>query len=255
LKLPTKSKILIVDDEPNMRLTLFDILTDEGYDVDLAEDGETAVRMCQEQQYDIILLDVRMPGINGVEAFRQIRQHNQQVRVIMMSAFVIDDLKKMALDEGAIAYLDKPLDVDTVIRLVDEALETAILIVENDELIAQSLESRLKGQNFRVTVVDSPHTALELVEQIQFDIIFIDAVLPSMNGLELYLAVKERSPNSVAIMISGLEEEHKRIASEAVRHTAYTVVHKPLDFDHLLNLMRKLKSQKISDAIEKPDDG
>ncbi len=246
------TRILVVDDESNLRKTLKDILDDEGYDVATAENGIEAVEMCSKNHYDVVLMDVRMPGLNGVEAFRQIRRHREGVRVIMMSAYGMDDLKQAALDEGAIAFLDKPLNVEKVIRLIGEAKDTAILVVEDDQQAATAMSKTLREQNYHVTLVNSPHDALELVEQIRFDIILIDVQLPSMNGLELYLAIKKITPSSVAIMISGMDEEFDRLAREAVRQTAYTMIHKPLDLDHLLSLLQRIKQDRASNVIRKP---
>ena len=244
--------ILVVDDEANMRTTLADILLDEGYQVSTAEDGETAVKMCAENHYHVILMDVRMPGLDGVEAFRRIRRHQEGVKVIMMSAFGMADLKQIALEEGAIAFLDKPLDVEKVIRLIGDSQDTSILVVENDQQVTASLSQALKENHYHVTSVDSPFDALELVEQIRFDIIFIDVQLNSMNGLELYLLIKKITPSAVAIMISGKEEEFVKLARDAVSQTAYTIVHKPLDLDHLLNLLQRIQRQNVSNAIQKP---
>ncbi len=250
-----RERILVVDDEQNMRITLADILGDEGYDVDTAASGEEAVELCSQQGYSIVLLDVRMPGIDGVEAFKQIRRHQEGVRVIMMSAYSLDDLKDAALDDGAVAFLAKPLDVQQVIRLIGEVRDTAILVVENDEPTATALHDRLKDQGYRVTVTRSPHDALELAEQIRFDLIFIDAELPAMNGLELYLAIKKVTPHAVAIMISGMEDEFEAIAKEAVRRTAYTILKKPLDLDLVLTLLERITSQRASNHIRKPTEG
>jgi PAS domain S-box-containing protein len=112
--------VLVVDDEKNMRTTLAEILRDEGYRVYTAETGEKAVRMCGRQDIDVVLMDVRMPGIDGVEAFRRIRQQRQGVRVIMMSAYSVDELEKVALAEGAVAFLRKPLQIDSVVKLIGE---------------------------------------------------------------------------------------------------------------------------------------
>lgn len=248
----TVKRILVVDDETNMRTTLADILSDEGYEVDTAADGLSAVQMCEQQTYEVVLLDVRMPGIDGVETFRRIRRHCEAVRVVMMSAYSMDELKRSALEEGAIAFLSKPLDIDNVIGLIQDVRETAILVVEDDRATASRVQDSLKRQGYWVKVTSSPHDALELAEQIHFDIVLIDAQLPSMNGLELYLAIKKVTPSSVAIMISGLEEEFERLAKEAVRQTAYTIIHKPLDLDNLLVLLRRITGQRISNAIHKP---
>ena len=90
------------------------------------------------------------------------------------------------------------------------------------------------------------------VEQIRFDLVFIDAKLPSMNGLELYLAIKKITPTSVAIIITGRDKEFEEIAREAVRRAAYTIVRKPLDIDHVLSLLQRITGQQASDYLRKP---
>ena len=244
-------KILVVDDEKNMRITLADILLAESYVVETAASGEEAVALCESQKFDIVLMDVRMPGIDGIEAFRLIRRHCIGVKVIMMSAYSIEDLKKEALDDGAIAFLPKPLDVEKVIKLVNEIKDTGILVV-TDENTSKSLHDSLREEGYRVTATSSAHDALELVEQIRFDLIFIDIELHVMNGLDLYLAIKKITPKSIVIMISGKEDEFEEIAREAVRQTAYTFIRKPLDIDYILEMMKTLSSQRVSNQLQKP---
>jgi CheY-like chemotaxis protein len=105
-----------------MRLTLADILRDRGCRVETAETGEQAVRMCATNVFDMILMDVRMRGIDGTEAFRRIRKRRADSRVIMMTAYALEHLEREALELGAIAFLRKPLDIDALLTLIDEAL-------------------------------------------------------------------------------------------------------------------------------------
>ena len=249
------ARVLIVDDEVNMCRTLSDILIDEGYYVHTAGTGEEAVQACSRQEFDVVLMDVRMPGMDGVEAFREIRRHREGVRVILMSAYGLEELKKSALDEGAVAFLPKPLDVERTVKLIGEVKDTAILVVEEDESVSAPLQAKLKQQGYRVTVTKSPHDALELVEQIRFDLIFVDVNLPAMNGLELYLAIKRITPESVAIMITGMDEEFERLAQEAVRRNAYTVIRKPLEIDHILGLLMRITGRRASGDMRKPAPG
>ena len=246
------TKILLVDDEKNMRKTLAAILEDKGYSITTANTGEKAVELCERERFDIVIMDVRMPGMDGVEAFRQIRRHKEGVKVILMSAYGVDNLKRAALDEGAIAFLSKPLDLPRMFNLISEAHDTAILVVENDQGEADRMEGNLREHGYRVTVTPSPHDALELVEQIRFDIILIDYGLPSMNGLDLYLAIKRITPTSVAILMTDMKAEFEQIAQEAISQTAYTVLKKPLDLDDLLGLLQRITGQQASDEIRKP---
>jgi DNA-binding NtrC family response regulator len=249
---PAAEKILIVDDEHSMRVTLAAILRDEGYHVTTAATGEEALALCARENFGVVLMDVRMPGIDGVEAFRRIRRHQEGVRVILMTAYSTDALRDAALDEGVIAFLTKPLIVEKAIDLIREATGTAILVVEDDEPTARTLQASLKEGGYRVTLTKSPHEALELVEQIRFDLIFVDVSLPAMSGLDLYLAIRKITPTAVAIMIAGMEMEFEQLAQEAVRRNAYTIVRKPLDLEHVLGLLQRIVGRRASGDTRKP---
>lgn len=110
--------ILVVDDEPNMRRTLRDILDHEGYDVSTAESGEQAVRLCRTREFDLVLMDVRMPGIDGLEAFRQIRRRREGARIALMSGYAVEQLELAAMREGVLAFLRKPMDPAEMLALI-----------------------------------------------------------------------------------------------------------------------------------------
>lgn len=114
-------KILVVDDHAGMRTTLKDIFEDYGHTVTTAASGEEAVKICADTDFDATLMDVRLPGINGVETLKKIKKQSKQKRVIMMSAFSMEDLKRKAINEGALTFLQKPLNIPMVIKLIEEA--------------------------------------------------------------------------------------------------------------------------------------
>lgn len=117
-------RVLIVDDEINMRSTLADILTEEGFDVGTASSGERAIKLCQRRHYDFVLLDVRMRGIDGVETLRRIRKYDRDSRIFMMSAYTVDTVERIACDAGAERLLRKPLDIDRLLELLGEPART-----------------------------------------------------------------------------------------------------------------------------------
>ena len=116
------TSILLVDDHSAMRATLSDILRDEGYNVQAATSGEEAVGLFQDGQFDAVLMDVRMTGMSGVEAFRKMKNLCAGVKVILMSAFSIDELKEDSLREGVVAFLPKPLNLNNLIDLIAETV-------------------------------------------------------------------------------------------------------------------------------------
>ncbi len=99
----------------------------------------------------------------------------------------------------------------------------------------------------------SAHEALEMVEQIRFDLIFVDVNLPAMDGLELYLAIKRTTPSAVAVMIAETDEKFEALAQEAVRRNAYAIVRKPLEIDRILELLRRITRRFASGDMRKPE--
>jgi two-component system response regulator HydG len=244
--------ILIVDDHPAMCKTLQDILADEGYRVTTAMSGNAALQVCERQEFDVILMDVRMPDVNGVEVFRRLKNNAVGARVIMMSAYSVEELKKEALKEGAIAFLKKPVEVEFVLKLIQGVEQPPVLIVMDDPQERQHLAAHLIEQRYRVYTVGKPEEALELARQIRFHIILIDTKLYTMSALELYLALKEITPTSVTILFAETDETFLKQAKEAVKHNVYTFLTKPLDLDNLFAILEIIKHQRDSNFLEKP---
>ncbi len=113
-------KIMIVDDDQNFRRTLQSILENEGLDVILAEDGFQAIRMVSENQIDLVLLDIFMPGMNGIEALSKIKEIRPDCTVVMMTGYELEGFIQNALLEGAKACLNKPVSIQQILKIVDE---------------------------------------------------------------------------------------------------------------------------------------
>ena len=107
----TPRLVLVVDDDSGIRDTMRDILLLEGYAVHSAGDGESAIDCCQANHYDMVLLDIRMPGIDGVETLRGIKTVDPEARVIMITGFDVGERVQEAMAQGAEAVFRKPFDV------------------------------------------------------------------------------------------------------------------------------------------------
>lgn len=116
-------KVLVVDDDPGIRETMLDILSLEGYEVEVAECGERAVELSGSGRYDFALLDIRMPGMNGVQTLRELKRIDDAVRVIMITGFDEGDLAAQAMEAGAEAVFRKPLDVATFLPLLMSSVQ------------------------------------------------------------------------------------------------------------------------------------
>jgi len=126
-----KPKILVVDDEASHRQMLKAVLSAEGYEIREAADGEDAVRSVEEKFHDLILMDIRMPGLSGIEALQKIKDISPGIPIIIMTAYASVNTAINALKSGAYDYLTKPLDIEELKILVAKALRFHKLEQEN----------------------------------------------------------------------------------------------------------------------------
>jgi DNA-binding NtrC family response regulator len=129
-----KDKILIVDDEKIVRESLFHWFEEDGYCVDTAEDGEAALKKFDKDKFDLILADMKMPGISGLDLLKKVKEIDKDTIVILITAFASVPSAITALKDGAYDYVTKPVDPDELAHIVKKALEQKALKVENIHL-------------------------------------------------------------------------------------------------------------------------
>jgi two-component system KDP operon response regulator KdpE len=127
-------RILIVDDEPRVREALKKVLVGRGYDVRTAEDGYTALDAVAVERPDVVLLDLRMPGLDGVEVSRRVRAASR-LEIIVVSAVTDEPQKIQALDAGADDYVTKPFSVEELLARIRSAMRRARLSCADDLVI------------------------------------------------------------------------------------------------------------------------
>jgi DNA-binding response OmpR family regulator len=136
--------ILVVDDEATMRRSLADILRLEGYRVQMAESGEAAIQCLQSEVYDLILLDLKMPGIDGVEVLHHAARIAPDTQVILLTAHGSLESAIEALRLGAHDYLLKPSSPDMILASVAKALQARTELIQREELLSR-LESSVQA--------------------------------------------------------------------------------------------------------------
>jgi DNA-binding NtrC family response regulator len=129
--MPQNISILIVDDEESVRDSLYNWFIDDGYRVDCAENAKQALSMLDEREFDIVLADIKMPGMDGMEMHRRIKSLPNEPIVIIMTAFASVDTAVKALKEGAFDYVTKPFDPDDLSHLIRNAATQVALRKEN----------------------------------------------------------------------------------------------------------------------------
>lgn len=134
-------KILVVDDERAIRNSLKEILGDEGYDVDIAEDGATAVGMAEKERYDVIFCDIKMPNMEGTEVLEKLRADGVDAAIVMISGHGDIDTAVECIKKGAFDFIQKPLDLNRILITIKNATERTQIITENT-----NLKKRVYGQ-------------------------------------------------------------------------------------------------------------
>jgi DNA-binding NtrC family response regulator len=193
--MPSRGRILIVDDEANARAALSEILHEDGYVTETAADGFKALGKIAEFDPDVVLTDLKMPGLDGIGLMEKGRELLPGAVFVVMTAFGTIGSAVDAVKRGAENYLTKPLDFDALAVVVERAMEKSRLVKEN-----LRLRERLRERNVMSHIVgDSPRmkTLLELVEQVAKSRASVLVVGESGTGKELIAeAIHRASPRA-----------------------------------------------------------
>ncbi|MCD6300262.1 MAG: response regulator [Dehalococcoidales bacterium] len=239
-----KANILVVDDLRSIRLTLGGILEDKGYNVVTAENGYQAIKASKKTHFDAIFMDIKMPGINGVQTFREVKKIDPRAVVFMMTAYSVEDLVKKALEEGAYTIVHKPFDIDRIIAIIEELLheKTLILVVDDQFSDRETLRAILEDKGYRVAAATDGAEAIAMVKSQHYDIIFLNVKLPNMNDVRVHEQIKEIDPKATVIMMTGYTEGD--LVEKAVSDGVYTCIHKPFAIEKVLELVEKISKRK-----------
>ncbi len=188
-----KPRILVVDDEESHRIMLRAVLKDEGYEVVEAADGTEAVRAVEQEPFDLVLLDVRMKTMDGIEALNEIRKISPLIPVLIMTAYASVKTAVEALKAGAFDYLTKPLDIEELKILIEKALELYHLREEN-----LTLKERLGDR---------------------FD--FSKIIGKSRKMRELFDTLSLVAPTDATILILGESGTGKELVANAIHHNSF----------------------------------
>ena len=234
-------RILVVDDEVDTCRNLSDILTDLGYQVDVAFDGSSALELVKRNAYDVALLDLRMPGMDGLELFHHLRELRPGTVGIIVTAYAGTDTAERALAAGAWQVLAKPVDFARLLALVEEAVgQPLVLIVDDDPDLCQSLRDVLCERGYRVCMANDESAAAALLRDTSFRVVLIDMKLPDGEGASVFRLVREVNPQARTVVITGYRSEMEKRVEDVLREGADAVCYKPFDVGNLLTTLERL---------------
>jgi DNA-binding NtrC family response regulator len=139
-----KANILLVDDEEEFLKVLSQRLEGRGMKVDTSTTGEAAIEKAKAKGFDAIVLDLAMPGVDGMETLKRIKSENPDLQIIMLTGHASVDKGVEAIKEGAVDFMEKPVDLNKLLKKIEEAKNKRVLIVEkeHEEKIKEILKSK-----------------------------------------------------------------------------------------------------------------
>jgi two-component system response regulator PilR (NtrC family) len=181
-------KILVVDDDQGMREFLEIMLTREGYDVSSAGEGNSAIKLCKKIKYDLVITDLKMPKVDGIDLLKAIKDISPETRVILITAYASGDTALAAMNEGAYDYLEKNFDVEDLKVIIRDALSKKG-IKEND---------------------------VEFLKGVEDSYSFGDMIGKSKGILKVYSLINKVSDTTANVLILGESGTGKELVARAI---------------------------------------
>jgi two-component system, NtrC family, response regulator PilR len=185
-------RVLVVDDEPSMREFLEIMLSQDGYEVYVGASGEEGIKIFRKETPDLVLTDVKMPGMSGLDLIREIHSQDTAVPIIAITAYASADDALRAVREGAYDYLSKPFQIEDLRIIIRNALEAKRLRRENEEL-KRSIEEKYR---FGQIVGKSPEM------------------------MEIFSLIKKVAPSKAGVLIMGESGTGKELIAKAVHYSS-----------------------------------
>lgn len=235
----TKGTILVVDDDRHMVKTLAAVLELHHWAIVTAYSGEEAIAAAEERSFSAVLMDVRMPGMNGVDAFRAIHRLQPETPVILMTAYAAQDLLAQAEQEGALMVLPKPIPLPALTALLEDIARRrrSVLLIDGDPDFLASLTDVIGSHGTRVLQALTLGEALSLLDRQVPEVVVLDLKLEGIQPADAVLAIKGVSPAVALILSTGRKDMLDRTLEEIPAGMVRASLIKPFPPERLVELL------------------
>lgn len=244
-------RILVVDDDLRIVKTTCDILKIKGHEPIAAYSGEEGIEKVTSEFPDCVLMDIKMTGLNGVEALKKMKAITPDLPVVLVSAYAANDLIEEARRSGAYAILSKPLDFPMILSFLSLlGTEDSILIVDDDPKFCRTLKDVLTVQGFSVeTECKSQNVMNHLEENKKVDIVLLDLKLGSADGVDVLKDIQDRHPGKSVMLMTGYRHDMADSIEKARQIGVYTFLYKPFEMDELFRLIEEIRTARLLNAL------
>jgi len=243
-------RVLVVDDEEDNCRNLSDILGDLGCEVQTAHDGPSALELIRRTSFDVALLDLKMPGMDGLTLCREMKQLRSETVAIIVTAYSGPTTAVEAIEAGACHVLSKPVQLPLLLSKVDEAAgKPLVLVVDDDRDLCSNLADLFRDRGYRVAIAFDGDQAAERLAETSFRVVLIDMRLPGGSGDVVFRNVRKIAPLARTMLITGYRGETDELVATALAAGADAVCYKPFDTSELLDAVDALAFKSGSTAI------
>lgn len=238
------ARVLVIDDDRDHAESIADILSMRGHSVVAAFSGEQGVEIFRRQDFDIVFMDVKLPGMNGVETFFEFKKIRPDARVMMMTGFSLEQLITQALENGALGVLKKPFAIQDLLKVLEQIKPRGMVVVADDDPeFAASLEPILVQHGYRVVTASTGEEALDKASADGVDCLVLDLSMPLLTGIDVYRKLQAIGKSIPTIFVTGLPGERHNAISEL--HMDSGVLMKPFDPSELLRAIAIATATKV----------
>ncbi|MDD5347943.1 MAG: response regulator [Candidatus Omnitrophica bacterium] len=245
------TRVLVVDDEQGVRNFLKKLLELKGAIVTLANNGYEGIDAAGHAAFDWIFLDIRMPGIDGVQTLKKLKALQPSAKFVMMTGYSVEGLLAEAKDDGIFASIKKPFDINQVTAFLgkefvrSEKEPLSVLVIDDDKAVLDTFTRVLKSAACSVTCADTGGKALEAIASQDFSLVFLDIKLKDSNGIELFNKLMQLRPNLKVLLMTGYREEvEKDIKGLSVRGCLF----KPFEISKIFQEIDQVRKEKEASA-------
>lgn len=243
-------KILVVDDDRRIVKTTCDILRIKGHEAIPAFTGEEGVEMVKSDLPDCVLMDIRMPGISGVEALKQMKAIAPALPIVLVSAYTTGEVVSEAKEAGAYAVLAKPLNFQMVLSFLSLLhKEENILVVDDDPSFGKTLKDILTLRGYQVETETDSYKVMQHLETNYKLVVVLDLKLGDGDGVEVLKQIHAKYPNKPVVMMTGYRQEMSKAIDKASQIGAYTVLYKPFETEALFQMIEEIRIKKLQNAL------
>jgi len=238
------AKILVADDDTNLLDLLVDTLTTIGYSTVGVPCGFDALDLLKKEKFDLMITDIRMPGLDGVGLLKKVRSHYPDMPVLFMTGVTTPEIIGHATPDG---FLAKPFRITHVEQMIEKALSgesdivsgtvRKVLVVDDDSAFRDMLAEVLKREDFIPFAVSSGPEALKELENGEFDAVITDIKMPGMDGLELLKRIKEHHHDMPVILITAFFDSQS-VGGSDKEPDADGFLRKPFKIEKVVRLLR-----------------